>query len=842
MRTELTKISAAIEIQELPVSFDAILGDAWDASNERFHVQETYIIDYKETVPEELAQGYGAGILRLAIAYHNSFGGIIVFGVRDRELSLAGIQRNFDVESFNRALSDFTGATIECLCKQYTVPLKSGNENISVLLVPRRGKNPPIRLRRKLDKYPQNILWVRDRHEVVEAGPRHLAQLYSDRSVLPSDIGTEAIGLVHRSLPPSPATIEKFVNRGILLDQLWTWFVYSDNPRVYLHGPGGSGKSTLAHEFARQLAEIGSQVVFKDGHRLDYVIYISGKESELDPHSGQQQPFLRRDFSNLDEQLSQILHHSGIRNMDDVDSDSSSRDADLQELFDNFSGLIVIDDIDAISRRGIDTGEELLFFKVMKGNGRTKILYTLRHPPSHALNSSIEVPGLDPESEYFPFQSECCEYFSVSEPPPENTPHIMDVTSRLPLLIETLVGLRKHCSNYVEAIQSFSDRGGEEARRYLYQREYDRLSTQGKSRYVLAGLHLLGEPITFSAFCGLTQMSPEHLREGLSEAGSIFISRSEDTSGETLYELTPPCRPFIGIVSEQLPHIGGLKTRVDHFRSEGLKVSREEAAVIASMESLIKTKSYEEIVRVAANYSQHDPVAVNPRVQSLLGQAYSELGSDFRERARSCFKHAEGLGYRDIFMMRRWFNMEHYSGYGQTEAERICRVMIDDPKITQRARSEFWSKLGACELSKAQAVSSSSNDKALIHFRNSIVCYCEGMWVGQRSPDFDASLGLGWVERPLREFVMRAGREVEQFFILVEDLARKKHDVFLDAATLIFSYLTRSPVIADEMLRAQIRGFANRAISAIGREVKGVDEKPGFTYVLEALNTLKKSV
>ena len=85
------------------------------------------------------------------------------------------------------------------------------------------------------------------------------------------------------------------------------------------------------------------------------------------------------------------------------DTLSEERDILLQELFDNFSGLIVIDDIDALSRRGLDTGEELLFFKIMKGRARTKILYTLRHPPSHAMSSSIVVPGLSPENEYFDF-------------------------------------------------------------------------------------------------------------------------------------------------------------------------------------------------------------------------------------------------------------------------------------------------------------------------------------------------------------------------------------------------------------------------------------------------------
>ena len=83
---------------------------------------------------------------------------------------------------------------------------------------------------------------------------------------------------------------------------------------------------------------------------------------------------------------------------------------------------------------------------------------------------------------------------------------------------------------------------------------------------------------------------------------------------------------------------------------------------------------------------------------------------------------------------------------------------------------------------------------------------------------------------------------IEQFFVLLEDLSRQRHDVFLDAAKLIISYLTRSPVTADEMLRAQLKGFASRASATIKREVKNANETPGFGFVLDALNSFRKSV
>ena len=46
-------------------------------------------------------------------------------------------------------------------------------------------------------------------------------------------------------------------------------------------------------------------------------------------------------------------------------------------------------------------------------------------------------------------------------------------------------------------------------------------------------------------------------------------------------------------------------------------------------------------------------------------------------------------------MMRAWYHMELMSGYGLSEAERICKVMTNDcDSLSPRYRSEFYSKWG----------------------------------------------------------------------------------------------------------------------------------------------------
>ena len=401
--------------------------------------------------------------------------------------------------------------------------------------------------------------------------------------------------------------------------------------------------------------------------------------------------------------------------------------------------------------------------------------------------------------------------------------------------------VRQYCSNYNEALRLFDERGGEEARRYLYQREYDRLDGSGKSRQLLAGLLLLAEPISFAALTGLFQFPRERVSEALSECSSVFLSTFEGDGGNTLYQLTPPCVSFIRVVSEQLKYFNELTTRVKHFKHEGAKASTpEEAAVIVSMERLIRQKRFQDIVNIGETHPRQEAVHVNPRVKALLGQAYSELGLNYREAARACFKHAEGLGYRDRYMMRRWFNMELSSGYGLAEAERICDVMIHDDRFDPIVKSEFWSKLGSCHLERSAGV---GREKAPGHLRQSIIYYLEGLWVGKSVKDFDPGDNLNWLERPLRRLIESTRTEIEQFFLLLDALPDRKHDVDEAGIRLILGYLTRSPIPSDSAIRRQLKGYCARTVGKLTRTTKpSPNNFLGFTLIVDELERVRREI
>lgn len=210
MQIEFQPILTAIEGKQLPANFEALFVSLWDNGNLRFNTQETYILDFKETVPPNFDEEYGIGILRLALGFYNSFGGVIVFGVRDQHLDVVGTASWFDIETFNRTLTELADMRAECLVRTYTVLINSESKTIAVVLVPKRDIRPPAKLLRKIGKYPEGTLWIRERHEVISATPRNFPTLYSERvsPMASADGGTP----VHRSFPPSPATIQEFVS------------------------------------------------------------------------------------------------------------------------------------------------------------------------------------------------------------------------------------------------------------------------------------------------------------------------------------------------------------------------------------------------------------------------------------------------------------------------------------------------------------------------------------------------------------------------------------------------------------------------------------------------------
>ncbi len=144
MPSGIDMIARTVECATLPEDMMDLFGDALDIDQRAFRLQEGFLIDYKQDILTSFAAGYGAGIVRLGLAFFNTYGGIIVFGVLDDDLSIVGCRPHFDIEAFNRFLREVSGKKIECLARAYDIA--DVEQPLQVVLVPRRGIEPPARL------------------------------------------------------------------------------------------------------------------------------------------------------------------------------------------------------------------------------------------------------------------------------------------------------------------------------------------------------------------------------------------------------------------------------------------------------------------------------------------------------------------------------------------------------------------------------------------------------------------------------------------------------------------------------------------------------------------------
>ncbi len=329
MRAELEPIWNSIGKIDLPRELTDLFQGSIDDETGAIDLQETYIIDFKDRAPKKFTDDYGASIIRLALAMHNTYGGIIVFGINDNTRLPSGLDVSLNIEAFNACIKEFSGEKFEIVCRRY---IAAGGAEISVALVPKRGSARPARLTKKLGPYPSGSLWIRERHEVLVVGAEHFQILYSKRDNYPTeDLQNSAI---QRSLPPKPATIKQFVGRQGILMALWDWAIYGDQPRIYLHGPGGSGKSAIAYEFANSISSSASEIRFSSGDRLDYVVFLSAKETELDTDSAKIREFDNRQFSDAKTLYGSLLVESGFRSESEiVDFDEEELEDDIEKMF-----------------------------------------------------------------------------------------------------------------------------------------------------------------------------------------------------------------------------------------------------------------------------------------------------------------------------------------------------------------------------------------------------------------------------------------------------------------------------------------------------------------------------
>ena len=489
--------------------------------DDKFTDEEGPYWDFKDQWPFSYSDGYFGGIARLICAFANANGGVIIFGVHDKYRTGGNNKVQINLDRFSQALKQLIGHQPELRLQHYPSD-QLGSVN-ALFVRPRPTGTPPYRFGKAINNYGKGTLWIRSGHEVVSASPAHFPVLFCRVDTLEGDDVYEVDG----SLPPSPARLKRFVGRTEVMDHMFTWFESSDEPRSYLYGKGGSGKTTIAYEFAKLIRNHGRHLKINDSSPVDSVIFLSAKEKELNPITGQTIDIKNPDFTDEFGLLRNILKYGGWTN-DDSYLSSISIDQlrnNVKEFFDINSTLLVLDDIDTLTTKGIDPGFDFLYRTLCRSRRPSKVLYTLRNAPTQSLMNSIEVPGLDGD-DYEIFVNECATNLSVPSPTKEFQDHkLTEISERRPLVIESVIALVRTAGSYERAADLFIQHSGDDIRDYVFLREWDALKGGTLSKLLLAGLSDFDEPANFSDLQTVLQAESSRVKDAIgSEPDSRLVS------------------------------------------------------------------------------------------------------------------------------------------------------------------------------------------------------------------------------------------------------------------------------------------------------------------------------
>lgn len=658
---------------------------------DRFIDQEGINWDFKDQWTYSYSDDYFIGIARLASAFANTVGGIIVFGVHDKKRTGGHNKVHVDLDKLRLSFSNYltTAPTMELARFQSE---KFGDVD-ALLILPRSTDVTPIRFS-ATTKYGHSI-YIRDVSQIAPAKTDDIPMLYC-RAV--TEIGGPSKQTIPGSIPPSPRALGKFVGRFDTMDFLFNWLCKSDEPLVYLFGKGGSGKTTIAHEFAQVVQRHGQDIKILGSDNIDVVLFISAKEKSLSSNGAPTIFDHLNDFNDERSLFCAILHFSGLYSRDELDNFSIEKlRNELIVFLDSFSCLIVLDDIDTLTTKGIDIGTNFLYRIISRAKKYTRILCTQRNVATHAISSSKEVPGLSLNGEYEEFVGEYCRRVGVKQPTAKELEQIAKLSERRPLVIECIVGLRKSSESYDMAFRLFEGDTGDNIRDYVFRREWLNLPSGSDSREFLAALAMFEKNVSLDDLKDILQFTDARMLDAVSATRAMFL-QIDDSGTEATYTLDALTREFVRKESSNLQRIHVLRARVSNIKKEMFPSIPQISRLSVRVKELVRkrdTSGQSEFARTAwqivCSDSELPPtLREHPQFLSVQGFVACMQQPPRLEDARSAFTRVMSTKYEpESEFLVSWFNAERGSAVGFKQCVAICDFVLQSRSYTARDKARF---------------------------------------------------------------------------------------------------------------------------------------------------------
>lgn len=596
---------------------------------------ESTLWDYKESLPqlperstEVEKKNYKASIgdiIKDVVAFHNAYGGYIVFGIKNSgDNRIVGCENEFDCGQLNVRIQSYTMTNIECIFAKLTYLEGDLNKQIGLLLVPRRASNAPPVSFTKDGPEKQNggrsfnkgtYIRVRDECRPATATSDDWLFLHSDRN--PPEIQKLQLKRqVHSALPARDPDLIEFVGREESLAKLRDWLTDLRSPIRLVTGIGGLGKTTLVYRFAEEVVETGAG-------GIEWVIWLTAKQQTYSALRGKLVPTNKVDFNDLNELLSAILKTLSYELP--FDEERPTVDELSERVIDalcHYSCLIVVDDIDSLNpdqqRETVATLSGIAQRMVGRDVAPTRILMTSRIDQGLPTTAVIKIPGLDKNS-FEKHLRNLTNMFKIPEISGALLDAFYDTTFGSPLFSSSIVRLVHLGENLKDCVSTWKNQEGEEVRRFAFEREIKRLTTS-QSRLLYAVL-LLGETSIID-LANILDLAKSVIRDRISDLQAYhLIATSTNQNGDTIIYAPKELTITIDILRLHIgPQAQTVETACAHAEERSKVDLRSVGVGIRQILSAWELHRYNEAIIIAEDLRRRFPK--NGDVASILGACF----------------------------------------------------------------------------------------------------------------------------------------------------------------------------------------------------------------------------
>ncbi|HSO00771.1 MAG TPA: ATP-binding protein [Candidatus Nanopelagicales bacterium] len=615
-------------------------GDSWDFK---------LIFDLSKNAAQELTKDI--------LSFANSGGGHLVFGVHPKTYEPCGISNGSDVDvtKIHNAIAKYVAPQIKLAAAAYKIsaPAWENERWFGILYVaaysgiamPATTVNTTNESGQQKLVFKPSDIFVRDGGQSTHAKQDPMNQLLQRILGNTSKSTVEATQPpIVDNLPPRERIAFEFVGRTHELLQLWSWFNDPYRCRWLLAGDGGKGKSAIAYEFA-------TQVAVANPNKIANIVWLSAKRREY--IDGTTRESRAPDFWDLDSLFNAYLTGTGFSN--DIQFDINEKRMRVLKMLKNAPALLIADDIDSLAEESEDAVE---FLTVDAPGTHSKVLLTSRRIPYGLYTSSTKISGLSGEDgRQFIISRISLHELDQNQFPDRIMTQVLDATDASPLYIEDLIRL---CTvlPVEDAIREWQGRGGDEARKYALQREFEMLSHT--ARDIVLACCANGGPISLPEMQAATNLSKDKITSELSKIQSLFlIGKPRLIDDVPRFDTNSNTRLLVIGLYENSDSLRRIRGALQSIRNSehGTSNRGDIASYIRQAISLERTSNHQTAERTILVALERHPG--NADLTAQLGMLYSRWKPRPRlQDAREHFGRALQLKCRRENFFTSWCEME----------------------------------------------------------------------------------------------------------------------------------------------------------------------------------------